>query len=77
MTLGKLKNERQQDLFVTYDRLPRSPGHVFYRRLNQLPAAAGFDRWVENRCEAYTPGKGGRHCRPACTFGCCSSVTSK
>ncbi len=53
MTLGKRKDERQQDLFVTHDQLPRSPGHVFYRKLNQLLAEAGFDRWVENRCEPY------------------------
>lgn len=53
MTLGKRKDERQQDLFVTHDRLPRAPGHVFYRRLNQLLAEAGFDRWVENLCEPY------------------------
>lgn len=53
MTLGKRKDERQADLFLTHDRLPRAPGHVFYRQLNQLLAEAGFDRWVENLCEPH------------------------
>ena len=47
MAMGKREAEQQQDLFITHDKLPRSPGHVFYRRLNQLLAAGGFDRWVE------------------------------
>ena len=47
MAMGKREAEQQQDLFVTHDKLPRSPGHVFYRKLNQLLAEGGFDRWVE------------------------------
>ena len=31
MAMGRMETERQQDLFVTYDRLSRSPGHVFIR----------------------------------------------
>ena len=53
MTLGKRKDDRQQDLFLTHDRLPRAPGHVFYRKLNHLLAEAGFDRWVETLCDPY------------------------
>jgi len=33
--------------------LAKSPGHPFYRRLNELLAEAGFDRWIENRCRSY------------------------
>jgi transposase len=53
MAMGKREAEQQQDLFITHDKLPRSPGHVFYRRLNQLLAEGGFDRWIEALCEPY------------------------
>ena len=53
MAMGKRKRERQEALFVTADRLPRSLGHPFYQRLNQLLAEADFDGWIEKRCERY------------------------
>lgn len=53
MAMGKREAEQQQDLFVTHDRLPRSPGHVFYRKLNGVLAEGGFDRWVEGVCEPH------------------------
>jgi transposase len=53
MAMGKREAEQQQDLFITHDKLPRSPGHVFYRKLNQLLAEGGFDRWVEALCEPH------------------------
>jgi len=37
MALGKRKHE-QQEAWVATTELPRSPGHPFYRRLNQLLA---------------------------------------
>jgi transposase len=46
MAMGKREGVRQEDLFITHDRLPKSPGHVFYNKLNQLLAGAGFDRWA-------------------------------
>ena len=59
MALGKRGVEEQDELFVMHDKLPKSPGHVFYRKLNQLFAEGGFDRWVEKRCEPfYARGKG-------------------
>jgi transposase len=59
MALGRRKGENQEELFVMHSRLPKSPGHVFYRKLNQLLAEAGFDRWVETLCEPfYANGKG-------------------
>jgi transposase len=45
MAMGKREAEQQQDLFITHDK--RSPGHVFYRKLNQVLAEGGFDRWIE------------------------------
>jgi transposase len=53
MAMGKREAEQQQSLFVTHDKLPRSPGHVFYRKLNRLLAEGGFDRWIEGVCEPY------------------------
>jgi transposase len=52
MAMGKRK-ARQEALFVTADDLPRSQGHPFYKRLNQLLDEFGFDRWVEQRCQPY------------------------
>lgn len=59
MALGRRKCEQQQDLFVMTTDLPKSVGHVFYAKLNELLAEAGFDRWVEDKCESYySNGKG-------------------
>jgi transposase len=59
MAMGKREAVQQQDLFITHDKLPRSAGHVFYRKLNQLLAEDGFDPWVEALCEPhYCQGKG-------------------
>jgi transposase len=52
MAMGKRK-QRQESLFIMADGLPRSAGHPFYRKLNELLAEAGFDRWIERRCERY------------------------
>jgi transposase len=52
MAIGRRK-QRQEWLFVTADELPRSGGHPFYQKLNELLAEAGFDRWIEKRCERY------------------------
>jgi transposase len=62
MALGRRSAERQEELFVPHNRLPRSEGHAFYRQLNQLLAEAGFDRFVEKLCAAHylprgTPGR--------------------
>jgi transposase len=52
MALGKRKQE-QQGLWVATTELPKSPGHPFYRRLNQVLAEAKFDTWTEKLCEPY------------------------
>jgi transposase len=53
MALGRRKQERQEDFWIPVNELPRSEGHVFYRRLNQLLREAGFDQHVESLCQAY------------------------
>src|SRR3954451_17248119 len=47
------QGDRQGDLMVTWSELPRSPGHVFYDRLQQVLVGAGFDGFVEEACRAY------------------------
>lgn len=59
MALGKRKRE-QQGLWVATTELPKSPGHPFYRKLNELLAEAKFDDWIEKRCEPYYAAKLGR-----------------
>ena len=52
MALGKRKDE-QQEMWVDTTSLPKSQGHVFYRKLNEVLAAAEFDRTVETICRPY------------------------
>jgi len=52
MAMGR-QEERQGDLMMAWDELPRSPGHVFYDALQKLLAEAGFDVFVEEICKPY------------------------
>lgn len=68
MALGKRKHQQQEAWVATTD-LPRSPGHPFYKKLNQLLAKAGFDAWLEQLCEPYyADGKGRRSIPPGTYF---------
>jgi transposase len=58
MALGRRSGERQEELFVPHDQLPRSEGHVFYRKLNELLAAAEFDRFIETLCQPHYNAEG-------------------
>jgi transposase len=62
MALGR-QGERQAELMVGWAELPRSPGHVFYDRLQAVLVAAGFDGFAETRCARTTPAS--RRGRPA------------
>jgi transposase len=53
MSMGRKPSERQADLWIAAAELPRSPGHVFYEKLNRVLAEAGFDRHVEELCKEY------------------------
>lgn len=67
MAMGTRKQqERQEEFWVATAALPRSAGHPFYERLNELLEEAGFDAFVEGRCRRYyaeagatEPGAGG------------------
>lgn len=60
MALGRRKAERQTDFWVPTANLPVSPGHPFYEQLNQVLAAAGFDRFCEERCRPFYAPRLGR-----------------
>jgi transposase len=52
MALGKRKRH-QQEMWIASTDLPKSPGHPFYQKLNELLAEAGFDDWLEKLCTPY------------------------
>src|SRR5471032_542754 len=63
MALGKRKHE-EQGLWIATTELPKSPGHPFYQKLNDVLAEAQFDRWIEKRCEPYYAATLGRDSIP-------------
>jgi transposase len=64
MSMGRKPSERQADLWITTTDLPKSPGHVFYEKLNGLLAEADFDRYVEGLCKEYYADDVGRESIP-------------
>jgi transposase len=52
MAMGR-QADRQGDLMVTWSEMPRSPGHAFYDRLQQVLVEAGFDGFVETTCRPF------------------------
>lgn len=68
MALGRRKQERQQDFWIATTELPRSEGHVFYQKLNQLLQEAGFDEYVETLSEPFYHDKMGRPGIPPGTY---------
>ena len=51
---------RQRQMWVATEKLPRSPGHPFYERLNQVLAKAGSDAFVEKLCARFYADRLGR-----------------
>lgn len=51
MSMGSREDGKQPPLWVTTSELARGEGHIFYRRLNELLARHGFDRFVEGLVE--------------------------
>ena len=52
MAMGR-QGDCQGDLVVAWSEMPRSPGHVFYDRLQEVLIGAGFDGYVEAICAPY------------------------
>ncbi len=58
MAMGYQK-DRQGDLMVGWAEMPRSPGHVFYDRLQRVLLDGGFDGFAETACQPYYAAKMG------------------
>lgn len=52
MSMGK-REDKQQPLWLGAGQLPRSAGHPFYEKLNELLREADFDRKVETVCARF------------------------
>ena len=69
MSMGRRPTEQQTDLWIPTADLPRSPGHVFYDKLNRLLAEAAFDPYVEDLCQPfYADGLGRESIPPGIYF---------
>jgi len=69
MSMGRRQDGRQDELWIATSRIARAPGHPFYVRLNGALAAAGFDRFAEERCARfYADGVGRRGIAPGIYF---------
>ena len=68
MALGRRKKERQQDFWIATEDLPRSEGHIFYRKLNELLREADFDSFVETLCKEHYHKSMGRPGIPPGTY---------
>ena len=58
MAMGQQK-DRQGDLMVGWSEMPRSPGHVFYDRLQLVLIEGGFDGFAEVGLPALLRGQDG------------------
>ena len=66
MAMGR-ESEVQSDLLVTWAEMPRSPGHVFYDRLQKLLSEASFDAFVEQTCKPFYAERMGVNSLPTAT----------
>src|SRR5574341_1117860 len=60
MAMGRKRRRPQDTMWVATSDLPKSPGHPFYQRLNQVLAANSFDAFVEAACRRFYAPKLGR-----------------
>ncbi len=71
MAMGKRSREQDEVMWVATTHLIGSPGHPFYQRLNDLMREQGFDRYVEDLCQAfYAPKMGRPSIPPGVYFRC-------
>ncbi len=61
MSMGK-REGKQEPLWIGVGEMPRSAGHRFYEKLNELLGEAGFDKKAEALCAPFyeadgTPGR--------------------
>ena len=58
MAMGR-QQDRQDVLIVAWQDMPRSPGHAFYDRLQDVLIKGGFDTFAEAMCRPYYSAKMG------------------
>ncbi|AVD71999.1 hypothetical protein CAY53_11365 [Desulfobulbus oralis] len=63
MSLGRRQAE-QKSMWLIYDQLPQSQGHVFYERLQKLLRQKAFDAFLEKLCAPFYAEKLGRRSIP-------------
>ena len=74
MAMGKRNRQREQDLWVSHEDLPRSKGHPYYEGLNKLLGSHGFDDWLEEVCGKFYHQKLGRPSIPPGIYFRCLMV---
>ena len=68
MAMGR-QRDRQGEMLLSWDELPKSPGHVFYDRLQEVLLENGFDGFVEGLGKPYyAPVMGARSLPPGRYF---------
>lgn len=60
MAMRRRRGGKQKGLWVSATKMPRSPGHVFYDKLNSVLDAGGFDEYVEDLCAPHYADRIGR-----------------
>jgi transposase len=68
MALGKRRESRQRELWISVSDMARTPRHVFYEKLNRLLAKFEFDTWVEKLCQRFYAEEGRRSIPPGIYF---------
>lgn len=68
MAMGSRGGPRQQEMFVPTARLPQTPRHVFYERLNALLAEHHFDADLEALCKPFYDQAGRKSIPPGVYF---------
>jgi len=66
--MGKRKKWQQETMWVATSDLPSSPGHPFYRCLNQILEEHGFDAFVEDACRRFYAPRMGRPSLPPARY---------
>lgn len=68
MAMGSRGGPRQQEMFVPTAKLPRTPRHVFYERLNAVLAEHDFDTHLETMCKPFYEDLGRKGIPPGVYF---------
>jgi transposase len=58
--MDRRATDQRNEFWIPTHQLAQSPGHPFYRRLNQILARHGFDKFVEGLCKKFYAEKLGR-----------------